>query len=114
MFKIDHDKQALRMLSSTARCAGLKCKDGVVSYKGQSGPVVGSHAEVTGDSTDTRFTATRFLLLGPLALAAKKKTGEVWLIVQGENLDIAVKVDAKQKKYAMQFAALFNQAARKG
>jgi hypothetical protein len=73
--------------------------------------LTGAHATVESD-TDSRFTMTRLALLGPLALAAKKKTGAHYLVVEvpGEE-PLLLAIDPKLGAVARKFARKLNYLA---
>ncbi len=88
------------------------------SLNGKLFPIAGAYAEVvsTGD-TSKRVTGTRLALMGPLALAAKKKTDnrEVSLVIGGPlfdgspHLGNTVKFLPAGEVLARKIAALINQ-----
>ena len=91
---------------------------GKVSYSGKGGgkkPVKGVTARVeSGAELESRVTATRLVLLGVFAFAAKKKTGgEKFVTIEGPDFVWAMEVDRKHANDAVEFAAAVNNAARK-
>jgi hypothetical protein len=107
-----------RQFAAQARVFGIKISDGVVSHRGQSGPVAVAHATVESvGELQKRITATRLLMTGPFALAFKKKRDErqVFLTITGADDSYAILVelkgDPKTQASARQFAARFNTLA---
>ena len=63
----------------------------------------------TLDHLGSRFTLTRFALAGPLALAAKKKSGSVSVIIVTDAGDTFThKVKAKHGEATLAWAVAFN------
>jgi hypothetical protein len=63
----------------------------------------------TVDGTGKRITATRLFLAGPFALAMRKRTGSLSVVVCGADGDSAtVKVSAKKAQDVMTWAVAFN------
>jgi hypothetical protein len=94
---------------------------GVTLYsRGISGPKTplqplkkGTEAIVdTAAGVSSRVTATRLLAFGVFALAAPKRSGELYLLITGPDVSIVVQVDPKKGLKARQFAAQVNAAAR--
>lgn len=87
---------------------------GEAIINGQRWPLLGAHAAV--DSTGqirSRYTLTRFLLLGPFALAFKKKIDErkVYLTVTTVAGETVVLLDGKAELAAKVYAAQINTMA---
>lgn len=83
-----------------------------IKYKRDGGPVAGARATVETDGEVVRrFTASRLLLMGPLALAFKKKKDKrgLYLLVEGDGFAFAAECDPKNGTKARKFAALINQ-----
>lgn len=86
----------------------IKCKGESHSLSG-----VSSHVE-SGTDLQSRVTATRLLAFGVFALAFKKKKGgEKYLIVEGDDFVWMAEVGRKQIKEAMKFSSEVNNQARK-
>ncbi len=67
----------------------------------------------SGADLQSRFTVTRLALLGPFALALKKKKGgEKYLTIEGPDFVWALEVDRKKANEAMKFASRVNGAAK--
>jgi hypothetical protein len=101
-------------LRAAGRICNVKIKDGQVKTKQGSGPLAGAHASLeTVGQINSRFTATRLALAGPLALAFKKKKDqrELYLTIEGNGYYALLPIDPKQSKHAYQFVGLFNNAA---
>lgn len=96
---------------------GVTVDNVTVSYKRQGGAVAGARATVETDGEVVRrFTATRLVALGPLALAFRKKKDrrELYLTVEGHGFAFVVECDPKKGAEARKFAALINAAAMRG
>jgi len=92
----------------------LDTTKGTISHEKTKGPVKGAVARVeTSGDIGKRVTATRLLAVGIFAFAAKKKTGRVYLTVEGDGFDIMVEIAAKKESDARQFATKINDAAKK-
>lgn len=91
--------------------AGDEVKQGL-----KRGPLAGATArlETSGD-IEQRFTATRLAVMGPFALAFKKKNDKrtLYLTVEGDGFGYLVEVKPKKEKAARAFVAKFNGAAAK-
>jgi hypothetical protein len=88
-------------------------KDGVVRTarsKHDGGPLAGARASVETGADLSRFTATRVALLGPFALAFKKKRQQAFLMVEGDGWALVREVDRKDGLAARKFAAAVNAA----
>jgi hypothetical protein len=80
-----------------------------VRYGRTTIPLAGAQAQML-DQTGSRLTMTRIAMLGPLALAAKKKTGHATLVVAGRSGEsFSHKVNDAGKAFA--FVTSFNAAA---
>lgn len=80
-------------------------------WKRRALPLAGAHASVETD-TDSRFTMTRIALMGPLALAAKKKTGAHYLVVEAPGEEpLLMAIDPKLGGAARKFALKLNYLA---
>lgn len=75
------------------------------------GSVVGVSASVDSQPS-SRITATRLLAIGIFALAAKKKTGAVYLSVEGPEFESVVKCEQTDEMKAREFAVKINNTAR--
>ena len=92
----------------------LDTTKGTITQGKTKGPVKGAIARVeTSGDIGSRVTATRLLAIGIFALAAKKKSGHVYLTVEGDGFDIMVEIKAKKESDARQFATKINNAAKK-
>ena len=58
------------------------------------------------------MTATRLVALGVFALAAKKQTGHIYLTIEGDGYEIAVKLPVKAESDARKFVTKVNNAAK--
>lgn len=90
-----------------------------IEYKGKNfdnerKDLAGVRASVeSGSELQSRFTATRILLLGVFVLAFKKKKGgEKYLVIEGEDFVWTVEVDRKHINKAMKFAGRVNDAVK--
>jgi hypothetical protein len=54
------------------------------------------------------------LAVGVFAFAWKKKSGSIYLTVEGDGFEFVVEVPVKKEADARQFASKINNAARKG
>lgn len=71
-------------------------------------PAAGASVQAL-DNTGKRVTLTRAALLGVFALAAKKRTGDLTLILAGvDGSTHTVKVKPKKAQEAQEWAARFN------
>lgn len=108
-----HDSQMER----EARLHGLilDLEQDTVRARGQgSGRFTGSTLRIeTSGQINRRVTATRLVTLGVFALAAKKKQDdrELFLTVEGDGFQLAVKLRAGHEAGARRFAAKYNTAA---
>lgn len=75
------------------------------------GPIAGTNASVDAQ-VSSRITATRLLAIGVFALAAKKKTGAVYLSISSPCLASVVECPKDGNTKARQFAATIMNAAR--
>lgn len=89
--------------------------DSTISSKGETHSLTGVHAHIEdGSAVGNRITATRVLLLGIFALAAKKRTGgEKYLIVEGDDFSYAAMVKQKHIGQAIRFKTRIMDAAAK-
>jgi hypothetical protein len=86
-----------------------------IRYKRTGGPVAGAIARVEAAADiEKRITATRLLAVGVFAFAWKKKSGSIYLTVEGDGFEFVVEVPVKKEADARQFASKINNAARKG
>jgi hypothetical protein len=93
------------------RFGGVTIKGDQIGHKDGAGPIAGARATVdTAGEIEKRYTATRFLLAGPFALAFKKKKDkrELYLMVEGEGFAFVEQVDPKKGADARKFAARIN------
>lgn len=100
---------APRLLKMKGFGMGFKFPDGQVQYRGATGAVKGAKASVqTEGEIRSRFTATRIVAMGPLALAFKKKKDnrEFFLVIEGPEFLITAPV--KKQADARAFAQAFN------
>lgn len=94
---------------------GVTFSKGTISYKRTKGPVFGVQARVsTAGQINERFTATRLALMGPFALAFKKKKDlrQLYLVVEGDGFGFLVEIDPDKRVKAEQFAMKINTAGR--
>ena len=95
----------------------LDRKAGTVKLGREGGSVAGAVArvETAGERFEGRFTATRLALIGPFALAFKKKKDhrELYLSVEGPGYAFVVKLDPDDGAKARGFAARVNSASSK-
>lgn len=112
--KKEHDKAVASARSQLAALQDPKGRRlgsyrGVVLYERWidtphgGGRVAGVHAEVDSQLS-SRFTATRILALGIFALAAKKKTGNLYLQIDGPDVASIVECPKDDNTRARQFA----------
>lgn len=89
--------------------------DTTISSKGETHSLKSVHAHIEdGSAVGSRVTATRVLLLGVFALAAKKQTGgEKYLIVEGDDFAYAVMVKQEHIGRAIRFKTRIMDAAAK-
>lgn len=87
----------------------------VFNTEWDSHPLAGVTASVEdGAELQSRFTATRIALLGPFALAFKKKKGgEKFLAIEGPDFAWVVEVNRKKVNEAVRFANKVNNIAKK-
>lgn len=114
--KMDEQKGALGIVPGADRFEGVTIQGGQVRYKDQAVTLQGARAHVeSAGEIERRFTATRLVAFGVLALAIKKSKDkrELYLTVEGEDGVIFVEVSPKKSAKARAFAARINdQAAR--
>ncbi|GAA2245090.1 MULTISPECIES: hypothetical protein [Kitasatospora] len=80
----------------------------VQGWKTWRTPVAGASVQ-TLDNTGKRITITRLALIGPFALAARKKTGELTVVLVGADGDTAtVKVKPGKAQDVAAWAIAFN------
>lgn len=93
----------------------LVLTDTTISSKGETHSLAGVHAHIEdGSAVGSRVTATRLLLLGVFALAAKKRTGgEKYLIVEGDDFAYAAMVKQEHIGRAIRFKTRVMDAAAK-
>ncbi len=104
------------MFNPTFAGIELDEKRGRISKGREGGPLASAHAVVdTAGAIESRFTMTRLALMGPFALAFKKKKDkrELYLAVEGDGFAFVVEVDPDKGKKAREFAAKINAAASK-
>lgn len=92
----------------------IDTKTDEIVMSGNRWPLAGAHAEVTTTgAVSSRFTLTRFLLLGPFALAFKKSKDNrtVWLTVTTTKGEQRVALSGNAEREAHAFAARVNSAA---
>jgi len=100
--------------NTTGVFGGIILKRDKLDYKGEGGPVAGAMARVeTASDVRRRVTATRVLAIGIFALAAKKKSGHVYLTVEHPDYAFMVEVPVKKETKAREFATKINNAAKK-
>lgn len=104
----------------------LKTLDGVMTLNtdartircaGQGGSLDGASATVdSAGSLDKRITASRIVLTGIFALAWQKKKDnrELYILIDGPDYSMAMRVDPKRSNDARKFAAGINTIARGG
>ena len=95
---------------------GVVLREDTISYRNEGGPVAGARASVDTDGEVVRrFTATRLMLLGPFALAFKKKKDRrgLYLMVEGDGFAFVAECDPKKGAHARKFAALINQQGQR-
>jgi hypothetical protein len=91
---------------------GVTLTRSVVRYKTQGGPIDGAIARVeSGSDIRQRATATGDLAIGVFALAAEKRTGNIYLSVEGNGFEFVVELPARKESDARTFAAKINNAA---
>lgn len=94
---------------------GVELRDGMIFGPGGSGPIVGAVATLdTAGQIEARFTATRLALMGPFALAFKKKKDkrELFLVIEGQGFSIVQEVPRKREQQARVFVARINGLGR--
>jgi hypothetical protein len=85
---------------------------GEAIINGQRWPLRGSHATVeTTGQIRSRYTLTRFLLLGPFALAFKKKIDERKTYVTTVAGEVVAVMDGKAELAVRVYASQLNTAA---
>jgi len=102
-------------LSNADTFEGVRLHNGMIAGQGQSGPIAGAVASIeTAGQINARFTATRIALLGPFALAFKKKKDkrELYLTIEGHGFGMVLEVSPKKQQEARLFAARVNGMSR--
>lgn len=105
-----------RLRSVTVKGFGIKAVDQTITYRRESHPFAGTTARVeTAGEIESRFTATRLALLGPFALAFKKKKDkrELYLTVEGPEFAWVIEVQPELGASARKFAAELSAASRR-
>jgi len=97
-----------------AKFEGISFGDGVITYKKNSGPLAGAHAEVeaTG-AVRSRISLTRTIFSLGLGLLFRKKVDgrELYIKVTGQGFEFVAPVNPKKGKGARTFVAELNSAA---
>jgi hypothetical protein len=105
-------ERADRAFVRSARSWSVKVDNDGLAHRGQSGSWRGARAEVSFGDAGDRFTMSRLALLGPFALAAKKKTGHGFLIIESPDFQWAIPFPPKRMASAYKFVAAFNTKAK--
>lgn len=85
---------------------------GQVKAGTEGGPIVGAVATIQTGAQLSGMTAGRVLTLGVLALAAKKMSQEMFLLIEAPSWALIRPVPAKHQADARRFAVQFNVRAR--
>ena len=105
-----------RLRSVTVKGFGVKAVDQTITYRNESHSFAGTTAHVeTAGEIDSRFTATRLALMGPFALAFKKKKDkrELYLTVEGPEFAWVIEIQPDLSASARKFAAELSAASRR-
>lgn len=92
----------------------LEIKGKRIKQGRQSGPLAGARARVeAAGGIDRKVSAGRAVMLGPLALLAKKKVDkrELYIIVTGAGFEFVERADPDKGMEAREFAARLNTLA---
>jgi len=93
---------------------GVRLIGDQVFYKSGHWPVAGAVARVEAAADiEKRITATRLLAVGVFALAWKKRSGSIYLTVEGDGFEFVVEVSVKKESDARKFAAKVNSASKR-
>lgn len=96
----------------TARSLGFQIKGDEIHDRSAGGPIAGARAIVeTAGQLRSRMTMTRLAMIGPFALAAKKKIDEreLYIYIDGaEGWQLMAKVDPKRSEEARRWVTEFN------
>jgi hypothetical protein len=116
-FKLENDarKKALREYKRASTFfKGVTLTPDCIAYQGKQYPLSGTNASVeTAGEINKRSTVTRYVVLGPLAGIAFKKSKdnrELYLTVEGEGFAFVVNLDPEKGLEARKFAAKINAA----
>jgi len=97
----------------TDRFEGVTLTKTTITHGRDGGSAKGAVARVEQSANaGSRITATRIVALGVFALAAKKKTGCLYLTVEGDGYAFSVEIPLKKESEARKFAAKVNAAAK--
>ena len=97
----------------TDRFEGITLTKTTITHGRDRGPVKGATARVEQSANaGSRITATRLVAIGVFALAAKKKTGCLYLTVEGDGYAFSVEIPLKKESEARKFAAKINATAK--
>lgn len=93
----------------------LDVRETTIRYKGETQPIEGVTARLEdGEALESRVTATRLVMLGIFAFAAKKKTGGTkFLTVESPDFFWTIEVERKRISEAMRVVAAINDRSRK-
>jgi hypothetical protein len=93
----------------TDRFEGVTLTKTTITHGRDHGPAKGATATVDASANaGSRITATRLVTIGVFALAAKKKTGCLYLSVNGDGYAFTVEVPIRKEAEARKFAAKIN------
>lgn len=93
----------------------LDVREATVRYKDETQPIAGVTARLEdGEALESRVTATRLVMLGVFAFAAKKKSGGTkFLTVESPDFFWTIEVERKRVSEAMRVVTAINDRSRK-
>ena len=93
----------------------LDVRESTLRYKGETQPIAGAVARLEdGAALESRVTATRLVMLGVFAFAAKKKSGGTkFLTVESPDFFWTIEVERKRVSEAMSVVTAVNDRSRK-
>lgn len=93
----------------------LDVRESTLRYKGETQPIAGAVARLEdGEALESRVTATRLVMLGVFAFAAKKKSGGTkFLTVESPDFFWTIEVERKRVSEAMSVVTAINDRSRK-
>lgn len=93
----------------------LDVRESTLRYRGETQPIAGAVARLEdGEALESRVTATRLVMLGVFAFAAKKKSGGTkFLTVESPDFFWTIEVERKRVSEAMSVVTAINDRSRK-